>query len=68
MFLGYSYTSKAYRVFKKRTQYVEKIINVIFNITDDLGNSESLNNDEIKKLLHIQKYDLEQEENGTLVK
>lgn len=37
IFLGYSLTSKAYRVFNLRTQTFEKSIHVIFNETNSLS-------------------------------
>ena len=42
IFLGYSTSSKAYRIFNKRTQLVEESIHVIFDECNDGSLSESV--------------------------
>ena len=41
IFLGYSSHSKAYKVFSKRTLYVEESVHVLFNETNSLVENDA---------------------------
>ena len=45
IFLGYSLTSKAFRVFNKRTLVVKESIHVIFDESNPLSRKDSLDDD-----------------------
>ena len=47
IFLGYSLTSKAFRVFNKRTLVVEESIHVIFDESNPPSRKDSLDDDDI---------------------
>ena len=47
IFLGYSLTSKAFRVFKKKTLVVEKSIHVIFDESNPPSRKDSLDDDDV---------------------
>ena len=47
IFLGYFFTSKAFRVFNKRTLVVEESIHVIFDESNSLSRKDSLDDDNI---------------------
>ena len=47
IFLGYSSTSKAYRIFNKRTLVVEESIHVIFNEAKNSSNKKKENLDDV---------------------
>ena len=55
MFVGYSSSSKAYRVFNKRTQCTEESIHVVFDENGSLKSDESNDEDELIKLFNSQK-------------
>ena len=42
IFLGYSSTSKAYRVYSKRTMNVMEIVNVVINESSDSGSEKGI--------------------------
>ena len=47
IFLGYSFTSKAYRVYNKRTKKVMETVNIVIDKASDSGSEKS--NEEIPK-------------------
>ena len=47
IFLGYSLTSKAFRVFNKRTLVVEEYIHVIFDESNPFSRKDSLDDDDV---------------------
>ena len=51
IFLSYSSSSKAFRVFNKRTLVVEKSIHVIFDETNDLPSKKSKDIDDADLLI-----------------
>ena len=50
IFLGYSSTSKAYRVYNKRTKRVREIVNVVIDEASDSG-SEKISEEIPKEIL-----------------
>ena len=61
VFVGYSLTSKAYRVFNKRTMCVEESIHVIFDECGKINNLADREDDEIEELLQIQRDDISED-------
>ena len=55
VFVGYSSSSKAYRIFNKRTECIEKSIHVVFNEDVNLKSNGSNDEDEVIKLFNSQK-------------
>ena len=55
MFVGYSSSSKAYRVFNKRTQCIEENIHVVVDEDGSLKSDASNDEDELIKLFNSQK-------------
>ncbi|KAH0683294.1 hypothetical protein KY289_021046 [Solanum tuberosum] len=55
VFVGYSSSNKAYRVFNKRTMCIEERVHVIFYECGELTNQEQKNADDLEELLQIQK-------------
>ncbi len=51
IFLGYSTTSKAYRVFNKRTLVIEESIHVVFDDSSDISSSKRVNFDDDTEIL-----------------
>jgi len=51
VFVGYSSTSKAYRVFNKRTLCVEESMHLIFDESDDKSNDEHKEDPELEELI-----------------
>ena len=49
IFLGYSSTSKAYRVFNKRTLVIEKSMHVVFDESCNIVSNESIYSDDLEK-------------------
>ena len=47
IFLGFSSTSKAYRIFNKRTLVVEESVHIVFNEIDDSSNRKDENLDDV---------------------
>ena len=54
-FIGYSSSSKAYRIFNKRTQCIEESIHVVFDEDGSLKNNGSNDEDDVIKLFNSQK-------------
>ena len=46
VFLGYSTTNKAYRVYNKRTLMIDESMHVVFDKTNDLSLSKPLDDDD----------------------
>ena len=57
IFLEYSSTSKAYRVYNKRTKKVMETVNVVINEASDSG-SEKISKDIPKEILHLEPKDV----------
>lgn len=58
IFLGYSLTSKAYKVFNKRTLVVEELIHVVFDEVDLSLRRENLDDDDLGILSRkVEKFD-----------
>ena len=55
VFVGYSSSSKAYRIFNKRTQCIEESIHVVFDEDGYLKSESSNGEDEVIKLFNSQK-------------
>ena len=55
MFVGYSSSSKAYRIFNKRTQCIEESIHVVFDEDRSLKSDASNDGDELIKLFNSPK-------------
>ena len=55
VFVGYSSSSKAYRVFNKRTQCIEESIHVVFDEDGNLKVAASNDEDELIELFNSQK-------------
>ena len=55
MFVGYSSSSKAYRIFNKRTQCIEESIHVVFDEDGSLKNVGSNDDDDVMKMLKSKK-------------
>ena len=55
VFVGYSSSSKAYRIFNKRTQCIEESIHVVFDEYGSLKNDRSNNDDDVMKLFKSKK-------------
>ena len=55
VFVGYSSSSKAYRIFNKRTQCVEESIHVLFDEDGSLKNNGSNDEDDVMKLFNSKK-------------
>ena len=55
VFVGYSSSSKAYRIFNKRTQCIEESIHVVFDEDGSLKNNGSNDEDDVIKLFNSQK-------------
>lgn len=55
IFIGYSSTSKAYRIYNKRTYCVEKSFNVIFDESGNIikGNTSNDGNDKLGNTLSV---------------
>ena len=53
IFLGYSSTSKAYRVYNKRTMKVMKTVNVVINESSDFGSKKGIE-EFPKEILHFE--------------
>ena len=60
IFLGYSFTSKAYRVYNKRTKKVMETVNVVIDETSDSSSEKS--SEEIPKEIHPSEPKVVQEE------
>ena len=54
-FVGYSSSSKAYRVFNKRTQCIEESIHIVFDEVGSLKSDASNDEDVLIKLINSQK-------------
>ncbi|KAH0694816.1 hypothetical protein KY285_021913 [Solanum tuberosum] len=54
VFVGYSSTSKAYRVYNKRTMCVEESVHVIFDESGDVSNAEHSEDLEFDELIKVQ--------------
>ena len=52
VFVGYSSSSKAYRIFNKQTQCIEENIHVVFDEDGSLKNNESNDEDNVMKLFN----------------
>ena len=55
VFVGYSSSSKAYRIFNKITQCIEESIHVVFDEDENLKSNGSNDEDEVIKLFNSQK-------------
>ncbi|MUG03595.1 hypothetical protein ECC01_21705, partial [Bacillus tequilensis] len=55
VFVGYSSSSKAYRIFNKRTQCIEESIHVVFDENGILKNDGSNDDDDVLKMLTSKK-------------
>ena len=55
VFVGYSSSSKAYKIFNKRTQCIEESIHVVFDEYGSLKNDRSNNDDDVMKLFKSKK-------------
>ena len=55
MFVGYSSSSKAYRIFNKRTQCIKEIIHVVFDEDGSLKNDGSNDDDDVMKIIKSKK-------------
>ena len=55
VFVGYSSSSTAYKIFKKRTQCIEESIHVVFDEDESLKNDGSNDDDDVMKLFNSQK-------------
>jgi len=55
VFVGYSFSSKTYRVFNKRTLCIEESVHVVFDESGDLKNLELKGDDDLEELFKIQK-------------
>ena len=55
MFVGYSSSSKAYKVFNKKTQCIEKSIHVVFDEDGNLKGAASKDEDELIEMFNSQK-------------
>ena len=51
VFVGYSSSSKDYRIFNKRTQCIEESIHVVFDEDGGLKNNGSNDEDDVMKLM-----------------
>lgn len=51
--VGYSSSSKAYRVFNKRTLCIEKSVHVVFDESADLRNRDMKDDDDLLELLKL---------------
>ncbi|KAH0751737.1 hypothetical protein KY285_004885 [Solanum tuberosum] len=54
VFVGYSSSNKAYRVFNKRTLCIKETFHVIFDESGDLNNMETKDDDDLVELFKIQ--------------
>ncbi|XP_069151836.1 uncharacterized protein [Solanum lycopersicum] len=57
VFVGYSSSSKAYKVFNKKTQCIEKSIHVVFDEDGNLKGAASKDEDELIEMFNSQKID-----------
>ena len=55
VFVGYSSSSKAYRIFNKQTQCIEESIHIVFDENKSLRNNGSNDEDDVIKLFKSQK-------------
>ena len=55
MFIGYSSSSKAYKIFNKRTQCIEESIHVVFDEDESFKNTGLNDEDDVIKLFHSDK-------------
>ena len=55
VFVGYSSSSKAYRIFNKQTQCIEESIHIVFDENKSLRNNGSNDEDDVMKLLNSKK-------------
>ena len=55
VFVGYSSSSKAYRIFNKQTQCIEESIHVVFDENGSLKNDGSNDDDDVLKMLRSKK-------------
>ncbi|XP_061357926.1 uncharacterized protein LOC133302197, partial [Gastrolobium bilobum] len=63
IFLGYSLTSRAYRIYNKRTMVIEESIHVVFNETNNaLPRKELCDDDVIESMKNINLNDKEEDE------
>lgn len=53
IFVGYSSTSKAYRIFNTRTQCIEESVHVIFDETEELEKLKDLDEAEFEEILQF---------------
>ena len=53
VFVGYSSSSKAYKIFNKRTQCIEENIHVLFDEDGSLKNNGSNDEDDVIKLFNL---------------
>ena len=59
IFLGYSYTSKAYQVYNKRTRKVMKTVNVVINEASE-SSSEKISEEIPKEILPLEPKDVQE--------
>ena len=55
MFIGYSSSSKAYKIFNKRTQCIEESIHVVFDEDGSLKKNGSNDEEDVMKLFNSKK-------------
>ena len=55
VFVGYSSSSKAYRVFNKRTLYIEGSFHVVFDESGDLKNIDMKDDDDLFVIFKLKK-------------
>ena len=55
VFVGYSSSSKAYRIFNKRTQCIEESLHVVFDEDGSLKNGGSNDDDDLMKMINSKK-------------